>query len=54
MKQLLRGLALAGLVLTFVPSFLYLGGTLDHETVHTLMTWGTALWFIGAIPTRPR
>ena len=54
MKKLLQGLALAGLVLTLIPSCFYFGGMMNHEAVHTLMTWGTVLWFIGAIPARSR
>jgi len=54
MKKLLLVLALIGLILTFIPSLLYFGGAIDNDTVHTLMTCGTALWFIGAIPARSR
>jgi hypothetical protein len=54
MKRLLQLLALAGLVLTLLPSFLYFGGAIDHDAVLTMMTCGTALWFIGAIPVRTR
>ncbi len=54
MKRLLHVFALAGLVLVLLPSILYFGGAIDHGTVITLMTWGTAFWFIGAIPARPR
>ncbi len=54
MKRLLTVLASAGLVLVLLPSLLYFGGAIDHETARNLMTWGTALWFIGAIPGRSR
>ncbi len=54
MKRLLQIVALAGLALVLLPSLLYFGGTIEHGTVITLMTWGTALWFIGATPARTR
>jgi hypothetical protein len=54
MKKILRVLAAAGLVLVLLPSLLYFGGAIDHGAVITMMTWGTALWFIGAIPARSR
>lgn len=54
MRKLLLLVALAGLALVLVPSLLYFGGAIEHGTVTTLMTWGTALWFIGAIPARVR
>ncbi len=54
MKRLLQVVALAGLALVLLPSLLYFGGAIEHETVTSLMTWGTALWFIGAIPARVR
>jgi hypothetical protein len=54
MKRLLQALAAAGLILTLLPSLLYFGGIIDQGSVFTLMTCGTALWFIGATPARPR
>jgi hypothetical protein len=54
MKKLLQVLAAAGLILVLVPSLLYFGGAIDHGAVRTMMTWGTVLWFIGAIPARSR
>ncbi len=54
MKRLLQAIASAGLALVLLPSILYFGGAVDHGTVVALMTLGTALWFIGAIPARSR
>jgi hypothetical protein len=54
MKKLLQLLAAAGLVITLLPSILYFGGAIDHGAVLTFTAWGTVLWFIGAIPGRPR
>lgn len=54
MKRLLQVIASAGLALVLLPSILYFGGAIDHGTVIASMTWGTVLWFIGAIPARPR
>jgi hypothetical protein len=54
MKRLLQVLAAAGLILTLLPSLLYFGGLIDHGSVFTLMTCGTVLWFISAIPARSR
>jgi hypothetical protein len=54
MKRLLQALAAAGLILTLLPSLLYFGGIIDQGSVFGLMTCGTALWFIGATPARPR
>ncbi len=54
MKRLLQVLAWTGLALVLLPSLLYFGGAIDHATVILLMTWGTVLWFVGAIPARSR
>lgn len=54
MKKVLQVVAVAGLILTLVPSLLYFGGAIDQGAVIALMMWGTALWFIGAIPARSR
>jgi di/tricarboxylate transporter len=54
MKRLLQLLAAAGLVITVLPSVLYFGGAIDQGTVYTYTTWGTVLWFVGAIPGRSR
>jgi di/tricarboxylate transporter len=54
MKKLLQLLAAAGLVITILPPLLYFGGAIDHDAVYTFTTWGTVLWFAGAIPGRPR
>ncbi len=54
MKKFLQLVSLAGLALVLIPSILYFGGAIEHRTVMTLMTGGTTLWFIGAIPARVR
>ncbi len=54
MKKLLQLVAFTGLALVLLPSLLYFGGTIEHGTVTTLMTWGTVLWFAGATPARIR
>ncbi|MGD7652893.1 MAG: hypothetical protein ACQCXQ_06740 [Verrucomicrobiales bacterium] len=41
-------IARSGLVLTILPSLLYLFGSIELPMVKTLMAVGTVLWFIGA------
>lgn len=48
-KNLLAAIAIAGLLITLVPSFLNWQGIIGPERVNTLMVWGTIIWFVPAI-----
>lgn len=49
MKILMVGLSITGLLLTVVPAFLVLNGTLSWEIHARLMLLGMLLWF-GSAP----
>jgi hypothetical protein len=48
-QSLLVATAIAGLIVTLIPSFLNWQGILDEKYVNSLMMAGTILWFIPAI-----
>ncbi len=48
-QTLLAILAIAGLIVTIVPSILNWQGIIPVNNVNTLMMVGTVLWFIPAI-----
>ncbi len=48
-RTLLTVIAIAGLLITLVPSFLNWQGIIGPERVNTLMMWGTIIWFVPAI-----
>ena len=48
MNALLKGISLAGLLLTVVPAFLVFAGTVAWATHAWLMLVGTVLWFATA------
>ncbi len=48
-QTLLAIAAIAGLLLTLIPSILNWQGIMDPSRVNTLMMVGTVLWFIPAI-----
>jgi hypothetical protein len=50
MKTVLAILGIVGLVLTLLPSFFYLAGSMDDKAVAIWMSAGMILWFACRIP----
>ncbi|MEO1049740.1 MAG: hypothetical protein AAFX87_03920 [Bacteroidota bacterium] len=48
MSKIFKFIGLAGLILTIVPSFLYLTGSTTLDSHKQVMLIGTVLWFISA------
>ncbi len=48
-RIILGVIAIAGLLITLIPSFLNWQGIIGFEKVNNLMLWGTVIWFIPAI-----
>ena len=48
MKNILRYLSYAGLLLSIVPALLLFAGKIDRPTYGACMVLGTILWFGGA------
>ena len=46
MMIILKGISFIGLVLTLLPSFFVLTGSIDLEMNKNLMLLGTAMWFL--------
>jgi hypothetical protein len=49
LRILLIIIAVGGLLLTLVPSFLNWQGIIGHQQVNNLMLAGTIIWFVSAI-----
>ncbi len=45
-KVVIRVLAIAGLILTILPSLLHFGGVMELPAVHTWMAIGMVVWFL--------
>jgi hypothetical protein len=50
MKTILAILGVVGLILTVVPSFLFMAGSMDIDKVAAWMLAGMILWFACRIP----
>jgi len=50
MKTIYRFVAIIGLLMVLIPSFLYFFQRLDPEQMKRYIAIGTLLWFAGAIP----
>jgi hypothetical protein len=50
MKRALTILAVIGLILTLLPSFLFFAGAMTHHALIVWMTAGMVLWFACRIP----
>ena len=50
MKAIYQLIALVGLLLLLIPSFLFYLDSIEEANMKLLMFIGTLLWFAGAIP----
>jgi hypothetical protein len=48
-RTILGVVAIAGLLITLIPSILNWQGIIGPEIVNRLMMWGTVVWFVPAI-----
>jgi hypothetical protein len=50
MRPILRTVSILSLVALILPSALYLAGSIELDTVKTLMVLATLVWFVTACP----